>query len=278
MRPCVSQVCTLNSSFETDIEEYAAAACHASEIWLGKLETYLATHSLEDARELLARHEMSTPVASYQGGLVVEVVEARREHLAHFRRRLEILRALGVETLVIVADFPRGERSFDFELARNSFRTAATQAGDAGIRLALEFQATAGFCNNLETAVAFVAEVGSPHLGICLDSFHFHVGPSKVRDLGWLTPANLFHAQLCDLVGIPRELATDADRVLPGDGDFDLEPILAACRAMDYRGFVSLETMNPDLWRVAPRSFAEIGMTALRRLLGQAEMGAAGAV
>jgi 4-hydroxyphenylpyruvate dioxygenase len=71
---------------------------------------------------------------------------------------------------------------------------------------------------------------------------------------------------------VPREFATDADRVLPGDGDFQLQPIVDHLRAIGYAGYVSVELMNPQIWRVAPRQFGEIAMTALRKLLGLASM------
>ena len=86
------------------------------------------------------------------------------------------------------------------------------------------------FGNNLQTAAALVAEVGSPHLGLCLDAFHWHVGPSKTEDLGYLTADNLFHVQLCDLADTPRELARDSDRILPGEGDIPLAPLIARLR------------------------------------------------
>jgi sugar phosphate isomerase/epimerase len=89
----------------------------------------------------------------------------------------------------------------------------------------------------------------------------------------WLTNDNLFHVQLSDLVGVPRELATDADRVVPGDGDFWLAPIVEHLRAIGYTGCVSMELMNPRLWNVPARQFGEIAITALRKLLGQADMG-----
>jgi 4-hydroxyphenylpyruvate dioxygenase len=66
---------------------------------------------------------------------------------------------------------------------------------------------------------------------------------------------------------VPRELATDADRVLPGDGDFRLGPIVAQLRALGYDGWVSLELMNPTLWQVKPVSVAEVGLGALQRVL-----------
>ena len=62
---------------------------------------------------------------------------------------------------------------------------------------------------------------------------------------------------------------TDADRVLPGEGDFQLGPMLAAASArIGYDGWVSLELMNPQLWQNPPAQVAELGLMALRRLLG----------
>jgi 2-keto-myo-inositol isomerase len=76
--------------------------------------------------------------------------------------------------------------------------------------------------------------------------------------------------QIADLSGVPRELATDADRILPGDGDFQLAPILAALRDLGYEGWVSLELMNPTFWRANPKQVAEIAVTSLRKILGLA--------
>jgi 4-hydroxyphenylpyruvate dioxygenase len=160
----------------------------------------------------------------------------------------------------------------DIERLQLSLGQAATLAGDHGIRLALEFNAKAALGNNLQTAAALVADAASPHLGICLDAFHYYVGPSKPEDLQLLTTENLFHVQLCDLVDIPRELAGDGDRILPGDGDIPLAPIVDRLREIQYAGCVSVELMNPQIWQIPVRQFGEIALTALRKVLGQASM------
>jgi 2-keto-myo-inositol isomerase len=59
---------------------------------------------------------------------------------------------------------------------------------------------------------------------------------------------------------------------LPGDGDFEFGPLLERLRQIDYRGAVSLELLTPQIWAVPPRSLGEIGITCLRRLMGQARM------
>ncbi|MBX9791130.1 MAG: sugar phosphate isomerase/epimerase [Pirellulales bacterium] len=272
MKPALSQVCSLASPFEKDFTDYAAGHCPAIELWLGKLEGYLETHTLDDVRRLRGDVGVATPVASFQGGLFVHEGQARGEHWRHFEQRLSLCRQLEIGTLVVAGDIqaPIGQAELDGIVA--SLRQAADQAAAQDVRLALEFQCRATFANNLQTAAALVDEIAHPALGLCCDAFHYYCGPSKLEDLASVPPGKLFHVQLCDLAGQPRELAVDSDRVLPGDGDFQLESLLGAIHALGYAGYVSIELMNPQIWTIPARQFGEVAMTALRKVLGQASM------
>jgi len=115
-----------------------------------------------------------------------------------------------------------------------------------------------------------VEDVGSPSLGLCLDWFQWTVGPSKPLDLWLLTRDNLAHVQLSDIADVPREMASDADRILPGEGSSPVDDLVRRLGEIGYTGAVAVELMNPQLWGVPPRQFGEIAITALRRLLGQA--------
>lgn len=272
MKPTLSQVCSLPAAFATDIEDYAAGQCRWLELWFTKLENYLRDHSIEDVKRLFERHGIHATVASYQGGLLTTQGESRREAWDLFARRLDLCQSIGIETLVVACDIQRPLAQQDLDRAQASLAQMAVEAGKRGRRVALEFQASSAFGNNLQTAAALVGELGSPHVGLCFDAFHYYVGPSKGEDLGYLTRDNLFHVQVCDLADVPREFASDSDRILPGDGDIPLSPILEHLRAIGYDGCVSVELMNPQLWQVPPRQFGEIALTALRKLLGQASM------
>ncbi len=268
MKPCISEATTLPCTFAEDVAAYADAGCTAMEVWLTKLEKHLEAHSVADTRKLLEDRQVTLAAASYQGGLLLAQGEPRRAHYDHFRRRLNLCQQFGIPILLVVADFVEAVDQRTLERAVVSLKQAAQWAAGFDVHLALEFRGSDTFCASLDTALALVAQSGEPNVGVNLDVFHYYKGPSKFEDLALLTPANLAFVQVCDVAGVPRELATDADRVLPGDGDFQLRPLLAQLRHIGYDGWISLELMNPHLWQTKATQVAEVGMRALRRLLG----------
>src|SRR5262249_29761527 len=150
-----------------------------------------------------------------------------------------------------------------FQRAVVSLTQAAQWAAGFSVRLALEFRGSDAFCSCLDTAIGLVVQCGEPNVGVCLDLFHYYKGPSKPDDRAKLTRENLGHVQLCDVAGVPRELMTDADRVMPGDGDFHFDTVIETLRRIGYDGYVSLELMNPVLWQMKLTQVAELGLMAL---------------
>src|SRR5262249_18380743 len=183
-----------------------------------------------DTCKLLEDKQMTLAAASYQGGLLLSQGEQRRAHYDHFRRRLDLCQQFGIRTLLVVADFVGTVDPTSLGRAVVSLKQAAQWAAGFDVRLALEFRRSATFCSSLETALALVTECGEPNVGVNFDVFHYYTGPSKFEDLDLLTPDNLAFVQLSDLAGVARELATDSDRILPGEGDFQLPPIVDRLR------------------------------------------------
>ncbi len=269
MNPCINQVTTLSTPFEADIPAYAKSGWTSVEIWLTKLEQYLEGHTIAEARSLLDDFGVRAVAASSQGGLLLSRGQQREAHWDHYRHRLEALEALGVGTLVLAPDFTHDPTSDDLARAAGSLVEAAELARGAGIRLALEFQKTARFCASLDTTLALIAQCGADNLGVCLDLFHYYTGPSKFEDLAYLSSDNLAWLQLCDLSGTPRELAGDADRIFPGEGDFQLDPILQHLNHIGYDGPASLEVLNPMLWSIPVDRVADVAFQAMSRLLSR---------
>ena len=267
MKPCISQATTLSTTFESDLVAYSRGGWRTVELWLTKLETYLEGHTRAEARGLLEANDLKAAAASFQGGLLLSRGAEREAHWDHYRRRLATLEQLGVPVLVLVPDFLREPAPDDFGRAVASLAEAAELARAHGVRLALEFQKSARFCASLDTALALVAQCGAPGLGVCLDLFHYYTGPSKFEDLAYLSPENLAWVQVCDLSGTPRELASDSDRILPGEGDFQLGPIFDHLGRIGYEGGVSLEVLNPQLWAIPADRVADFAYQAVVRVL-----------
>lgn len=266
MIPCISQVTTLPASFAEDLGTAAGAGFAAIEVWFTKLEQHLEANSIDSTAKLIADSGLTLAAASLQGGLLVDGTEQRAAHLEHFKRRLDLCQRLGISVVVIAGGFARGAVD-SLDAAAKRLVEAARWAAGFGVKLALEFHAADAFCNNLGTALTLIEQCGEPNLGVCLDAFHFHTGPSKTEDLARLTTSNLFHVQLCDAAGAARELLSDSERVLPGDGDIALTPIMDRLRAIGYMGAVSLELMNPMLWKVNPAQVCEAGRRSLERAI-----------
>jgi len=254
-------------SFAEDVADFAAAGCPAMEVWLTKLEQHLEKQPAADTRQLLADQGITLAAAAYQGGLLLSQGKQRQAHFEHFRKRLDLCGYFGIPIMLVVADFVDRVTPTDLERAVVSLKQAAQWAAGFDVRLALEFRGKNHFCASLDTALSLVQHCGEPNVGVNLDVFHYYTGPSKFEDLALLTPANLAFVQLADLAGVARELATDADRVLPGEGDFRLGDIIGQLRAIGYDGWVSLELLNPTLWQARATQVIELGLLSLHRQL-----------
>ncbi len=270
MKLCISEATTLPGTFVEDVDAYHDAGWNALEVWLTKLETHLEKHSVADTRKLLEDRHLQPAAASYQGGLLLSQGDERKIHYDHFRRRLDLCQQLGIPTMLVVADFMEAVDATALGRAVVSLKQAAQWAAGFDVRLALEFRGSSRFCSSLATALALVAECQEANVGVNLDVFHYYTGPSKFEDLGLVSPGNLAFVQLSDLAGIPRELAGDSDRILPGDGDFHLEPILRQLAHAGYDGWLSVELMNPTLWKTKASTVAELALSALERLVERA--------
>jgi sugar phosphate isomerase/epimerase len=272
MITALSSVTTLNATFLEDINACADAGCGALEVWLTKLENYLQTNDSSALSAALKKHLEDCKVtlvgAAYQGGILLTQGEERRVQLQQLQRRLNLCQEFGVGLLIVAPDLIELPVQPAMQLAQSSLTQAVELASAFGVRLALEFNRGCHWCACLPTALALIQSINSPNLGLCFDLFHYYTGPSKFEDLALLTKENLFAVQLCDLPGIARELATDSDRVLPGDGDFLIAPIIEHLNHIEYDSYISVELMNPEIWKMKPVQVAEAAYTCLRVQLG----------
>jgi sugar phosphate isomerase/epimerase len=269
MKPCLSEAITMSATFAEDVCAFADAGCPAMEVWLTKLEEHLKRHSTAETKRLLGDRNLILAAASYQGGLLLSQGQARRDHYDQFQRRLSLCQEFDIGTLLVAPDFAEQVDAAALQRTQVSLKQACQLAATYGVRLGVEFRSSTRWLASLSTAVGLVNACQEPNLGVVFDAFHYYTGPSKLEDLALPTRENVAFVQVCDLAGVPREFAADAHRILPGDGDFQLQPIIEGFRSIGYDGWVSVELMNPELWKIKPVQVAEAAMKSLRRLLAK---------
>lgn len=257
MRPCINQLSTKTTPFERDVEAYARAGFDAVEVFLPKLEVYCETHSYEQARRLLSDHglEVVGACGGVMGMMLCQGGEKRTQH-ALLRRKLDQCEKIGAPRVNMVADFPAEPSMDHYELARSNLVEIVEIAASHGVQVAVEFVAWSHFLAGVPTTIKLIRSVAAPNLGIMFDSFHFHKGNSKFSDLEGLGPGEIAFVHINDAPDLPREVVTDQDRVLPGQGVLPLRQILEAVRATGYDGPVSAELLNPRLWELDAETLA----------------------
>ena len=119
-------------------------------------------------------------------------------------------------------------------------RSGAERAKQEGVRLALEpaNRYEVDFINNAPEALAFIAEVGHPALGLLLDTFHVNIEESSFSAPFRSLAASdlLWHVHI-----------GDNNRLAPGWGMIDFTAIVDTLQDLGYDNYLSAELLaRPD--------------------------------
>ena len=129
------------------------------------------------------------------------------------------------------------QRAATVERLAEALRPVADHAGTRGVRLALEplNRYETSLVNTVDQAVEIVDAVGSPALGICLDTFHLNIEEKDPVAATRRAGHRIAHVQACG-----------TDRGTPGHDRFDWPGFVAALAAADYAGPVCIESFTID--------------------------------
>jgi sugar phosphate isomerase/epimerase len=143
--------------------------------------------------------------------------------------------------------------------------TPTGQSKDQSIRLlieclqgCLETESAQGACialeplNRYETdlihtvgeGLELIRQIGSPHLGLLLDTFHMNIEEPDMQDSILRAGEHIFHFHVAD-----------SNRWYPGGGHLEFKTILQALKSTGYQGWISGEFMPvPDADTAAQKS------------------------
>jgi D-psicose/D-tagatose/L-ribulose 3-epimerase len=208
---------------------------------------------LDAARGALAASGLSVVLAArvnLQRDLASEDEAAHRAGIAYLKACVEVARSLGAPIvggplygapLVFAgrAPAPVDEDRRARRVARvvAGLRAAAAFAADNGVVLGLEplNRFETDVANTTRHGLALVEEVGSPALGVMLDTFHMNMEDPDIPAAIHAAGSRLVHFQ-----------ANENNRGFVGTGHLDWTAIARALADAGYRGPVTLEPFRRD--------------------------------
>ena len=250
---------TMTSDLETDVAIAAHAGFKALEIWAAKIDSYLATHNLDDLKILLDEHGVM-PLALNS----IEFIAFRGSEFAQIEGRLhelgKIAQAIGCPTVVVVpSPLPDRDMPWSDVLAEyvKVLRDLSNIAHMYHIKLSFEFLGF-GWCSVRTPRAAFeiIQKCERDNVGMTVDAAHFYAGSGVISELGQLDPERIFAFHLDDLEDTPKEAINDSTRLLPGLGVVPLDDICTQLQRIGYNGSCAVELFRPEYWNWDPQELA----------------------
>jgi sugar phosphate isomerase/epimerase len=235
------------------------------ELWHDDIDLHiLQGGTMADVRTALNDQGLAVPTTIYLGDWFDTTGEAHATALDECRRRMQ--QAADIGAPYVIAG-PPGDAA-DYDLGAQHYRELLEIGAQFGVKPSMEFLGFVEQLNTIEDALEVMTKSGHPDASTVLDPFHIQRGDGDVESIAKLTEKQIAVAHFLDTVSHPRrEQQHDADRVMPGDGVFDLTRYLDLLSQVGYQRFLSLELFREDLWAKDPRQVAAIGLEKMREVV-----------
>jgi sugar phosphate isomerase/epimerase len=262
----LSEISTVNASFDEDVTAYAAAGFDAIGIWEMKLPD-------DDAANVDVLREAGLGVASCVPAIPsilplgipgMEGPADPRERVDALCASMRRLAAYAPECILVLTGPAVDSASRDVVIS--GLQDVAKAAAVAGVRLGLEpshpaQHGSVSFVNGIADAFALLDEAGLDDVGLMADTYNL-----------WHEPPQALAAVADRVTGLhvadePAEPGR-TDRALPGEGGARSAEHVAALREAGWQGYLDVEIFStPDsFWALPPDEAARRAFAAASRL------------
>ncbi|MEP6630612.1 MAG: TIM barrel protein [Lapillicoccus sp.] len=185
--------------------------------------------------------------------------------LQRLRRKFDVMEQLGVTTMLVCSN-ATPQAVDDRELAAAQLHAAGDLAGERGFTLAYEALAWGTHVSRMADAWDVVSRADHPAVTVAVDTFHLMARGDDASALDGIPGDRIGFLQVADAPVLSMDVLqwSRHHRVFPGQGSFDLAPVVARVVEAGYRGPLSLEVFS-DVVREADA--LTTSLDAMRSLL-----------
>ncbi len=176
--------------------------------------------------------------------------EEQESSLAYIQQLIDMIATLGASTLVgpiysavgRAELIPERDRAAQWQLVVEHLKQVCRYAERQGKEIAIEplNRFETDFINTCGQALRMVEDVGSPALGVHLDTFHMNIEEKDPAKAVLQAGSKLGHFHACG-----------SDRGTPGNDHTDWESIAAALKSIGYQKHVVIESFTSDVLVIA---------------------------
>ncbi|MED5446685.1 MAG: sugar phosphate isomerase/epimerase [Planctomycetota bacterium] len=237
----------------------------AIELWHDDIDLHLLTGgTLADIRKAADDNGLEVPTTIFLKGWWDTTGEEYEQEIDEIKRRLE--QSIGVGATYAIGGPPLGE--VDFELGARQYARLLEVGREFGVKPIMEFLGFSQQVNSIEAALRVMQGSGDADATTVLDPFHIYRGGGDVESITKLTADQIAISHFNDCIDTkPREEQHDPDRVMPGDGIFDLARYCQLLREVGYNKWLSLELFREDLWERDPEEVAREGLEKMQAVV-----------
>ncbi len=257
MKISLSAFIYINYPLEEAIRRIKAAGYDGIDIWGGRPHCYRRDRSEKELLSLRRQLEAEgLEVVSYipaqfryPTSLCCNIEAVRLDSIRYISDSIENAAVLGAGIVSVCPGhtlFGQSRQDGQQRLA-DSLWEITQFAGRHGIKIAFEpaDQYETDLINSCSEALDFIEQAGIPNLGILLDNGHEHVVGKDCARTVMEMGSRLYHVHIDDNNGKRDQ------HLVPGDGEFDFKPFIAALDSSGYKGYLCAElgwdyTIDPD--------------------------------
>lgn len=237
----IPPVALLSGRFEERLMRAAGLGCQAVELMAAR-PAAIDWDAVQKALQnfgLGVSAVASGPVA-YQDGLTLLDPDKARQAAARLNELIDLAHHLQAPLVTVGSLRGRGTDKNDTVKLAETLGRAAAYAAERDVRIALEplNRYETALIHTAAEALAFIDLVGSPALGLLLDTFHMNIEEpdpnSAIRTAA--EKGRLWHIHIAD-----------SNRLAPGRGHFPFPVLVEALRSVQFCGYLSAELLaDPD--------------------------------
>jgi len=254
-----------------EVEIAAKAGYQGIEPWIRAVQQHVDQGKpLADLRKRIADLGLTVESAIGFAAWIVDDDQKRAAGLEQLKREMDLVAQLGGRR---IAAPPAGahQAPLDLRRAAERYRAVLELGRQTGVLPQLEIWGSSKSLHLLGQAAFVAIEAGHPDAAVLLDVFHIYRGGSDFAGLKVFSGASMHVFHMNDYpADPPREKATDADRIFPGDGVAPLGAILRTLHDVGFRGALSLELFNRTYWKQEPMDVARTGLEKMRAVVEKA--------